>query len=160
MDMADHEGRGIMAVTPPAEAPRNLFTNVALTYTYGAKIPYLYDGFQPSTGFDCSGLVGYVLAVDFGILLPGLTTPWTPALGWHPPNAAAYQTWSKLTTVVRNAAWSGDLACWNTHVGICLSGSYMLSALNQADGLVVTPINGYGPAGEKLIIRRIPQAWF
>jgi|ERR1019366_1011370 cell wall-associated NlpC family hydrolase len=145
---------------PAVELPRNTFTNAALTYTYGAKTPYVFGGFNPATGLDCSGLVGNVLAVDFGIILPGLTGPWTPAVGWHPPDAAAYLTWKSAWTVPRNSAWSGDLAVWTTHIGICLSGSYMLSALNQADGLVVTPISGYGPAGEKLVIRRITQALF
>jgi cell wall-associated NlpC family hydrolase len=139
------------------QLPRYAFANLALTYA--GKVPYEFGGWQPSTGWDCSGAVGYLLS-NWGIILPGLTSRWYASSGYHPSDAAAYLTWEHAWTVPQSQAWAGDLYVWETHVGIALDNYYMLSALDAQYGTAVTPVAGFGPANETLTVRRIWQSLF
>jgi cell wall-associated NlpC family hydrolase len=122
-------------------------TGAALTHV-GVK--YLWAGWLPSTGWDCSGFVGYVLGHDLGIVLP-LGFEWTSK--FHGPPAASYNVWSGAVTTTTPQA--GDLAVWLTHIGIVTGSNEMVSALDPAYGTSVTPIAGYGPKGEPLTYKRI-----
>jgi cell wall-associated NlpC family hydrolase len=113
-------------------------------------IPYKWGGYLPSTGWDCSGCVNYVLGNALGMTLPGGFT-WSGS--GHGPVAAQYLTWSGAYMVSKPQA--GDLCCWETHIGIAVSGSKMLSALDPQYGTAITPIQGFGPAGEVLAYRRV-----
>lgn len=53
-------------------------------------VPYLYGGTSPATGFDCSGLIGYVYLEAAGIKLPRTTTELS-ALKTDKPPADALQ---------------------------------------------------------------------
>ncbi len=46
----------------------------------------------------------------------------------------------------------------NNILGIALDPTYLLSALDKHYGTTVTPIDGFGPAGERLTCRRIIAA--
>lgn len=50
---------------PPGQASKVLFAALALVGT-----PYQWGGNSPDSGFDCSGLVGYVYRTAVGISLP------------------------------------------------------------------------------------------
>jgi cell wall-associated NlpC family hydrolase len=111
-------------------------------------VPYVWGGYKPKPGWDCSGFVSYVLGHHFGMALPaGMRYTGRG----HGPVAAQYKVWQKATTVGR--AEPGDLCCWLTHVGIALGPEHMISAVDQALGTTITKIAG--PAGEHLSIRRI-----
>jgi len=76
----------------------------------------------------------------------------------HGPVVTDYATWVDTTAVATPAA--GDLCCWtglgpDGHIGIALSATRMVSALNGTDGTVITPIQGTGPAGAPLTFRRL-----
>lgn len=113
-----------------------------------AGIPYKWAGHLPSTGWDCSGFVGYVLGNNFGMTLPGGIKY---SASSHGPVAAAYKVYGSGV----NSPQAGDLCVWVTHVGIALTSSTMISALSPAYGTAVTPIQGYGPPGEPLTYRRV-----
>lgn len=116
-------------------------------------IKYLWGGYLPSTGWDCSGFVSYVLGHDLGMTLPGGFT-WSGKA--HGPIAAQYKAWAKTTKVSSPVA--GDLCCWLTHVGIAVTPTQMISALDPQYGTAITPIKGYGPSGEPLSYRRVTGA--
>ena len=73
---------------------------------------------------------------------------------------AAYLLWLGIKAWrgagrVKGRPAAGDLCCWLTHVGIAVSATHMISALDPAYGTAVTPIHGYGPYGETVSYRRI-----
>ena len=121
---------------------------------------YVYGGSAASPGdWDCSSFVSYVLGHDLRLALPG--GKWGGAgmpPGSHGPVVTDYASWQGATTVSGPSA--GVLCCWvgsgaNGHIGIAVSSSEMVSALNPSQGTVQTPIQGYGPAGAPLIYRRV-----
>ena len=113
-------------------------------------VPYVWAGYLPS-GWDCSGFVSYVLGHDLKLALPGGFT-WTGKQ--HGPIAAQYKAWGAGSVKVRSPV-AGDLCCWLTHVGIAVSATHMISALDPKYGTAVTTIKGNGPPGEPLSYRRV-----
>jgi cell wall-associated NlpC family hydrolase len=113
--------------------------------------PYKWGGWLP-TGWDCSGFVGYVLGHDLGLGLPPGHTPWNPDA--HPAMSMQYKAWKAGSFKVKSPV-AGDLCCWFSHVGIAISPTRMISALDPSQGTLVTPIQGYGPVGEPLSYRRV-----
>jgi cell wall-associated NlpC family hydrolase len=110
--------------------------------------PYVWGGYKPKPGWDCSGFVNYVLGHHFGMSLP-MGMKYTGR--GHGPTAVMYKTWGKAKTV--SSAEAGDLCVWATHIGIALGSKTMVSALDQQLGTRVSGIAG--PGGEPLSIRRI-----
>lgn len=80
--------------------------------------PYVWGGHSPG-GFDCSGLVTYVLVHDVGLhnLPDNVHTVTTGFLAWH-----------GARTVPRDQTAAGDLVCWFGHIGIAVSHDRMIHA--------------------------------
>jgi len=120
---------------------------------------YVYGGPAASVGdWDCSSYVSYVLH-QARLSLPNgkWGDPGFPPNS-HGPVVISYATWTGATTVSMPQA--GDLCCWvgegaAGHIGIAISATEMISALNPSLGTLVTPIGGTGPSGVPLIYRRI-----
>jgi putative cell wall-binding protein len=86
-------------------------------------IPYLWGGYSPTMGLDCSGLAMYVYG-KFGIALP---------------HHAAYQV-DYGTPVSLNALVPGDLVFFYTpiqHVGIYVGGGMMINAPRSGDLVII-----------------------
>jgi NlpC/P60 family protein len=122
--------------------------------------PYSYGG-APGTngqsGWDCSSFVNWVLGHDLNMRLPGSATPGYSGTS-HGPVVMSYATWSRAKTVGKPEA--GDLCIWagvgpSGHIGIAVSPTHMVSALNPALNTAQTPIIGSGPVATPLIFRRI-----
>jgi hypothetical protein len=142
------------AAPQPASAGPGTATGtiVASTFMRYKGIPYLWAGYLPSTGWDCSGALNYVLGNLLKMGLPGGATYTGKS---HGPIALQYKTWTGATTVTAQVAAAGDLCCWLTHVGVYLGNGQMISALDPQYGTAVTPVNGFGPPGEPLSYRRL-----
>lgn len=128
---------------------------------------YTYGGTASKPGdWDCSSFVSYVLGHDFGLTLPGGgrygSSGYPP--GSHGPVVSTYATWNGATTLPSGQApAAGDLCVWNGlgplgHIGIATGPASMVSALDAEAGTVASPIQGYGPAGVKVIYRRLNAA--
>ncbi len=103
-------------------------------------------GGAPGTNFqnpwDCSSAVSKWLGHDFGLRLPGSSKPGYDGSS-HGPGSWQYISWSGAKTVSTPSA--GCLVIWPGmgaagHIGIAVSGSQMVSALNPALGTRVTDI--------------------
>lgn len=120
---------------------------------------YVYGGpSNPTSGWDCSSFVSYVLGHDLGLPIPGGS--WASVTGNgadHGPTADEYLTWSGATTVAASTVQPGDLLCWDTHVGFAVSATEMFSAYDTASGTVQT--SWTGPSGEgSPVVRRVNGA--
>lgn len=104
-----------------------LFQNVPATNSRIAEAakkylgtPYVWGGHTPQ-GFDCSGLVTWVLVKDLGLRnLPSQTHTVT----------GQFLTWSGAQDVPggRPNTRAGDLICWPGHIGIAVSATEMVHA--------------------------------
>lgn len=118
-----------------------------MRYIWGGKP--LIDG-----GTDCSGLANLVVGHD-----EGLAIPFFKAGGYdgtqHGPPTMVWLAWGGCDTIGHdgNLAQPGDLAVWQTHMGICLGPNQMISAQNPTDGTRISGINGF--INEVLFIRRL-----
>lgn len=118
---------------------------------------YALGGIPGTNGknpWDCSSAVDWWLGKKCGFLLPGMTTAYTGAS--HGPVVISYVTWRSAETVLHPQA--GDLVMWpgigaNGHIGIAVSETEMVSALNPAMGTQKTLISATHPGIP--MIRRI-----
>ena len=117
---------------------------------------YVWDG-SPARGigqWDCSSFANWVLGHDMGLAIPGYGAgAYTGAS--HGPSTVVWLAWTGAVTVGHdgNQAQPGDLAVWQTHMGIATGPDQMISALNPQAGTRTGAINGAIP--EILFIRRL-----
>jgi cell wall-associated NlpC family hydrolase len=147
-----------VAAAPPSLA----ISGTAIAGDAGKYIghPYVFGG-HPGIdglgGWDCSSFVNWVLGHDFGMKLPGSARAGYDGTS-HGPVVINYASWSGAKTVA--SAEAGDLCIWpglgsRAHIGIAISPSQMVSALNPNLGTIQSGIAGNGPAGVPLVYRRI-----
>jgi cell wall-associated NlpC family hydrolase len=120
--------------------------------------PYGYgDSGPPGTPNDCSGLVNYVLGKMLGLDIPGCPNG---KYSGHGPVTMQYWLWLGATTVPQSQAQPGDLASWMSHIGIFVTPTTVLSALDQQSGVVITSIAGATPSGDPTLkVRRINEIY-
>lgn len=118
---------------------------------------YVWGG-APAKGvgnWDCSSFANWVIGHDEGLAIPGYAAGKYSGSS-HGPTTLSYLTWTGATTIGHkgSVAQAGDLAVWQTHMGICLGPDQMISAQDPANGTQVSAIDGFIP-GELLYIRRL-----
>ena len=109
--------------------------------------PYVWGG------WDCSGMVSHVLSADLGLALPGYRAGLFQGPPPHGPVVSVYIAWSGARNVGIPAP--GDLVCFgpDVHIGIAISASRMVSALNPQLGTQESDIGS--TATGQIIYRRV-----
>lgn len=102
------------------------------------------DGSRP---WDCSSFVNFVVGVKAGMAIPG-NAPGKYKGQSHGPPTGVWAAWSGMDTVKRADVQAGDILLWMGHMGIAISNTSLVSALNPRVGTKVTEIDkgvGRGP---------------
>lgn len=151
-------GTPTAAAGSPASSPAGSTSAiVAAALKYDGTHNYHYGGPPPAGTVDCSSWVTDVLGHDCGLPVPGGS--WAKVTGngtSHGPNTVSYLTWSGAETIGHHssAARPGDLAVWQSHMGIVIGPNQMISAQDEKLGTGKSIIDGAIPF-EFLFIRRI-----
>jgi cell wall-associated NlpC family hydrolase len=108
---------------------------------YVGKVRYVWGGANPAKGWDCSGLVNWVCGHDLFLNIPGARLGTQFDGSSHGPDVAQWLAWSGAARVA-GPPQPGDLVAWgpNAHMGVAVSATEMVSALNPAQGTQKTPI--------------------
>ena len=93
----------------PARLSLDLATGVALYAISLVGTPYRYGGNTPESGFDCSGLIGYVYTAQAGLPVPR--------------TVAALANWGQA--VAADAVRTGDLVVFAPHGAATHAGIYV-----------------------------------
>lgn len=120
---------------------------------------YSYGGAPGTSGrnpWDCSSFVNWVVGHDVGLAIPG-NKPGAYNGSSHGPPTGSWMVWAGCKTIKRADIQAGDIMVWQTHMGIAISPTEMISATGP-DGTPSTKrgniVNG-GPRGEVLVPRRL-----
>jgi cell wall-associated NlpC family hydrolase len=110
---------------------------------------YSYGGAPGTNGtnpWDCSSFCNWVIGHDMHMAIPGIA-PGQYNGSSHGPPTGAWGIWPGLHKITRSQIQAGDLIVWTFHMGIAISNTDMVSALDPADGTKVTAIDksGNGP---------------
>jgi|SRR5215475_1825367 len=107
---------------------------------------YLYGGAPGKDGrnpWDCSSFCNWVIGHDLRSAIPG-NGPGKYDGSVHGPPTGAWASWPGLHRISRTEVQAGDLIVWFGHMGIAISNTHMVSALNPSERTAETPIDGHG----------------
>lgn len=113
-------------------------------------------GGAPANGigdWDCSSFANWVIGHDLGLAIP-LYSAGDYTGQSHGPTTLMWLAWTGCVNVSRSEVGAGDLCVWQTHMGIAISDSRMISAQNASNGTQVSGIDGF-ISGELLVCRRL-----
>lgn len=116
--------------------------NLALSYQGHA---YKYGGAPGMDGskpWDCSSFANWCVSKT-GRAIPGYG-PGKYNGTVHGPPTGSWGIWPGLRRISRANVQAGDIIVWTLHMGIAVSNSDMVSALNPSDRTKRTPIDGFG----------------
>jgi hypothetical protein len=133
----------------------------ALAQSYIGRLPYVFAGVPARGRVDCSSFLNLLRGWKQGKAIPG----WRPGTYHgqvHGPVVIQWATFPAATTVT-GPPEPDDLCIWPGigalgHIGVAVSATRMVSALNPQLGIIETPIKGYGPRGVPLIFRRLADS--
>lgn len=148
-------GRGgpVVGASAAGSATGNAIASDAMKYV-GAS--YVWGG-APGRGagnWDCSSFANAVIGRDLGLAIP-LYNAGTYHGQSHGPTTLVWLVWSGCFTIKKQDMAPGDLAVWQTHMGIITGPDQMISAVDQQEGTRTGTVSGGGPVGEIVRIRRL-----
>jgi hypothetical protein len=116
---------------------------------------YLYGGAPGTDGkhpWDCSSACNWWIGHEAGLSIPMYPNgSYTGAS--HGPPTGAWLLWNGVANIHRSQIQAGDIMVWQTHMGIAISNTEMVSAIGHAEGTRRGAIAG--PTGEVLIPKRM-----
>lgn len=118
------------------------------------KWRYVFGGTPAQGSVDCSSLMNEVIGDYNGLAIP-LYAAGTYHGQSHGPPTTVWLVWSGAFTIKAQDAMPGDLAVWQTHMGMIVGNNQLVSALNPSLGVRQTTITGAAPPGEVLRVRRL-----
>jgi cell wall-associated NlpC family hydrolase len=145
-------GQGVAAHASTTQTSSDIANDVLSKVGTG----YVWAG-APAVGpnnHDCSSLVNEVIGWDLNLGIPGFRAG-TYHGQTHGPNTVAWLAWTGAFTIKKADMAPGDLAIWQTHMGIIVGKNEMVSAQDQQLGTRRTTIKGGAPFGEVLFVRRL-----
>lgn len=129
------------------------------TYEY---VPYLWGGWTPGTGWDCSGAVNWIVGGIYHLAIPGVGPGAFGENYGHGPVVADWISWIGVTrgAFPNVSPLPGDLIAWgpNQHIGMAINAGRFVSAANPQDGTIEADISGfftYAPYVLRLLQTRI-----
>jgi cell wall-associated NlpC family hydrolase len=96
-----------------------------------------------SGAWDCSSFVNYVVGVRGGLSIPGYKAGGYDGSS-HGPTTVQWASWPGLVNVPREAVTTNDIIVWTGHMGIAISNTQFVSALNPDDKTAIRNIDGGG----------------
>ena len=122
-------------VTPTGNALADKIQSyIGHAYTYGGSPGK--DGTNP---WDCSSCVNWVVGHDFNHAIPGANNYDGTS---HGPPTGSWLVWPGLKHIPFSQCQAGDIIVWATHMGIAISPTDMVSALNSNLGTRKSAIQG------------------
>lgn len=119
--------------------------------------PYAFGGVPGPSGadpWDCSSAMNWIVSYE-GLAIPGYgpgqydgTVHGPSTIGWLDAQGGV------VGSIDRSEVQGGDIMCWRTHMGMAISDTHMVSALNESATTEETIIDGLIP-GEQLIPLRL-----
>lgn len=121
-------------------------------YSFGGA-----PGLDGKSCWDCSSFCNWVIGHDLRLAIPGYAGG-TYTGASHGPSTLMWLAWigTGVTHIPLSQAGAGDIACWQTHMGIMTGPDSMISAQTPASGTQVASggISGFIP-GEVLFVLRL-----
>lgn len=121
---------------------------VGHAYRYGGA-----PGANAQNPWDCSSMVNWVVGVAHGKAIPG-NGPGKYNGSTHGPPTGTWGVWPGLQRLSRSDVQAGDIIVWVGHMGIAISNTDYVSALNPKTTTKVRPIDG-GSSGPLMIYGRL-----
>lgn len=115
---------------------------------------YVFGGTPANGVVDCSSLMNEIIGDENNSAIPTFAAG-TYRGQSHGPPTTVWLVWNGCFTVKRQDMLPGDLAVWQTHMGMIVGKEQMVSALNPSLGVRQTSVDGAAPPGEFLRVRRL-----
>lgn len=134
----------------PADLVRTAYDWLGWPYAWGGAV-----GTDGQGATDCSGMCNNWYGRIWKLGIPGFP-PGAYTGAEHGPSTIGWLDWvgAGVNVVNRDEAQGADIACWNTHMGMCVDNQEFISAANPSQGTIKAPIDGFIP-GETLFILRL-----
>src|SRR5579863_5874398 len=120
--------------------------------------PYVWGGavgVDGKNGTDCSGMCNNWYGRIWKLAIPGFPAGSYDGSEHGPSTVGWLDSIGDIVNVVpRSEAQGADIACWQTHMGMCVDNQEFISAANPSQGTIKAPIDGFIP-GETLYILRV-----
>jgi len=112
------------------------------------------DGANP---WDCSSCVDDNIGRVNGLSIPGFPDGSYDGTS-HGPSTVSWLDWQGdgVGSIDRSEAIGGDIACWQTHMGVFINPDEMVSAENPTDGTRRSFVDGFMP-DEQLVVLRLTK---
>jgi cell wall-associated NlpC family hydrolase len=132
-------------------------TGLAAIFMQYQGHPYLYGGapgIDASKPWDCSSAVNWIVSVKGGKAIPGYG-PGKYQGASHGPPTGLWAIWPGMQWIKRADVQSGDILVWSGHMGMAISNTQFISALNPTLKTRVGSIDGGVGRGPLIRIGRL-----
>lgn len=128
-------------------APIPSGNQLVATFRSYEYVPYLWGGYTPNTGWDCSGACNWITGAIYHLLIPGFLPGTFGFNSGHGPVVADWINWGGVTRGMFGVVTPlpGDLIAWgpNQHMGMAFEANRFVSAANPSQGTIEADIDTF-----------------